>query len=87
MPGELTRQPDPDEASRRGAIASQSIMDMEAKIVASRQAGSLRANDRASLIRLIFLKQILAEILTFQSLLTDRTRLLKSRRLISLGDG
>ena len=87
LPGDLTRKPDPDEASRRGAIASQSIMDMEAKIVASRQAGSLRANERASLIRLIFLTQILAEILTFQTLLTDRTRLLKSRRRIGLGDG
>ena len=87
LPGELGRKRDPGEASRLEGIASQSIMDMEANIVASRQAGTLRANDRACLIRLIFFKQILTEILTFQSLLADRNRVLESRRRISLGDG
>ncbi len=87
LPRELTRNRDHAEASRREANATQGIMDLEAGIVASRKAGTLRAIDRTSLVRIVFLKKILAEVLTFQSLLKDRTRLLESRRRISLGDG
>lgn len=87
LPRELSGVSTRRKSTALESTAARELLRMEDSIMEDRKTGSLRAINRSSLIRLIFLKEVLAEIQTFQILLGDRSRLLETRRRISLGDG